>query len=202
MPMTIMNQTSGLLVAAAFLVAWLLVAVQLWIALRYASFVPVLAVGIGSTFFAVVATSAKVGAFLPWQIPVNQLAATRSVHGRRWSWAAPAGASCSPRSCGGWSSAKRWHDAPGRATGYSRQASPANHNQASFGSQPGSPASGRTPKFIFHMPTAYATLHGRGVAFDKAKFDGLYPCRPTCRVKVAAFSFNMWPCVSRYVIPL
>ena len=57
-----------------FLSAWLLVAVQLWIALRYASFVPALAVGIGGTFFAVVATSAKVGAVLPWQIPVNQLA--------------------------------------------------------------------------------------------------------------------------------
>ena len=33
-----------------------------------------LAVGIGGTFFAVVATSAKIGAFLPWQIPLNQLA--------------------------------------------------------------------------------------------------------------------------------
>lgn len=57
-----------------FLSAWLLVAVQLWIALRCASFVPALAVGIGGTFFAVVATSAKAGVFLPWQIPVNQLA--------------------------------------------------------------------------------------------------------------------------------
>jgi ABC-2 type transport system permease protein len=58
-----------------FLAAWLLVAVQLWIALRYASFVPALATGIGGTFFAVVATSAKIGVILPWQIPVNQLAA-------------------------------------------------------------------------------------------------------------------------------
>ena len=63
-----------LLLGRIFLAAWLLVAVQLWIALRYASFVPALAVGIGGTFFAVVATSAKIGAFLPWQIPVNQLA--------------------------------------------------------------------------------------------------------------------------------
>ena len=63
-----------LLLGRIFLAAWLLVAVQLWIALRYASFVPALAVGIGGTFFAVVATSAKVGAVLPWQIPVNQLA--------------------------------------------------------------------------------------------------------------------------------
>lgn len=62
------------LLGRVFLAAWLLVAVQLWIALRYASFVPALAVGIGGTFFAVVATSAKVGVLLPWQIPVNMLA--------------------------------------------------------------------------------------------------------------------------------
>jgi lantibiotic transport system permease protein len=62
------------LLGRVFLSAWLLVAVQLWIALRYDSFVPALAVGIGGTFFAVVATSAKLGAFMPWQLPVNQLA--------------------------------------------------------------------------------------------------------------------------------
>ena len=56
-----------------FLSAWLLVAVQLWIALRFSSFVPGLATGIGGTFFAVVATAAKIGVVLPWQIPVNQL---------------------------------------------------------------------------------------------------------------------------------
>ena len=58
--------------------AWLLVAVQLWIALRWSSFVPAIATGIGGTFFAVVATSAKVGVVLPWQIPVNQLASEPS----------------------------------------------------------------------------------------------------------------------------
>jgi hypothetical protein len=62
------------LLGRIFLAAWLLVAVQLWIALRFASFVPALATGIGGTFFAVVATSAKIGVVLPWQIPVNQLA--------------------------------------------------------------------------------------------------------------------------------
>jgi ABC-2 type transport system permease protein len=62
------------LLGRIFLSAWLLVAVQLWIALRYASFVPALAVGIGGTFFAVVATSAKFGVAMPWQIPINQLA--------------------------------------------------------------------------------------------------------------------------------
>jgi ABC-2 type transport system permease protein len=55
--------------------AGLLVAVQAWVALRFTSFVPALATGIGGTFFAVVATSAEAGVALPWQIPVNQLAA-------------------------------------------------------------------------------------------------------------------------------
>lgn len=62
------------LLARICLAAWLLVAIQLWVALRYASFVPALALGIGGTFFAVVATSARIGVVLPWQIPVNQLA--------------------------------------------------------------------------------------------------------------------------------
>lgn len=57
-----------------YLAALLLMAVQLWAALRYASFVPALALGIGGTFFAVVASSAKVGVFLPWQMPLNMLA--------------------------------------------------------------------------------------------------------------------------------
>lgn len=51
----------------------LLIALQLWMALRFSSFVPGLALGIGGTFFAVVATSAKAGVFMPWQMPVNML---------------------------------------------------------------------------------------------------------------------------------
>jgi ABC-2 type transport system permease protein len=62
------------LLTRIYFAAWLLIAVQLWMALRYASFVPALATGIGGTFFAVVATSAEIGQILPWQIPVNQLA--------------------------------------------------------------------------------------------------------------------------------
>lgn len=62
------------LLGRIFLAAWLLIGVQLWVALHYGSFVPALALGIGGTFFAVVATSAKIGVLLPWQIPVNQLA--------------------------------------------------------------------------------------------------------------------------------
>jgi ABC-2 type transport system permease protein len=57
-----------------YLAALLMIAIQLWVALRYASFVPALAVGIGGTFFSVVATSAKQGVFFPWQMPVNMLA--------------------------------------------------------------------------------------------------------------------------------
>ncbi len=53
--------------------ALLLIAVQLWMALRFQSFVPGLALGIGGTFFAVVATSARAGVFMPWQMPVNML---------------------------------------------------------------------------------------------------------------------------------
>lgn len=63
------------LLARMYLSALLLVAVQTWTALRFRSFVPALALGIGGTFFAVVASSAKIGAVLPWQIPVNMLAA-------------------------------------------------------------------------------------------------------------------------------
>ena len=54
--------------------AVLMIALQFWTAIRFASFVPGLVLGIGGTFFAVVATSAKQGVFMPWQMPVNILA--------------------------------------------------------------------------------------------------------------------------------
>lgn len=57
-----------------FLAAPLMIAIQLWTALRFASFVPGLVLGIGGTFFSVVATSAEPGVFLPWQMPVNMMA--------------------------------------------------------------------------------------------------------------------------------
>lgn len=57
-----------------YLAALLLITIQLWVALRYASFVPALAVGIGGTFFAVVAMSARIGVVIPWLIPINVLA--------------------------------------------------------------------------------------------------------------------------------
>ncbi len=51
----------------------LLIAIQLWAALRFRSFVPPLVIGIGGTFVAVAATTSKQGAFFPWLIPANAL---------------------------------------------------------------------------------------------------------------------------------
>ncbi|RZJ01564.1 MAG: ABC transporter [Brevundimonas sp.] len=63
-----------ILLGKVMLAATLMIAIQFWIAMRYSSFVPALAVGIGGTFFSVVATAAKQGVFFPWQMPVNMLA--------------------------------------------------------------------------------------------------------------------------------
>lgn len=53
----------------------LLVALQLWAALRFRSFVPPLVLGIGGTFVAVVATASDYGPYFPWLIATNALAA-------------------------------------------------------------------------------------------------------------------------------
>lgn len=63
-----------LTMARIWLAAILLTAIQFWTAMRFSSFVPALAIGIGGTFFSVVATAAKQGVFFPWQMPVNMLA--------------------------------------------------------------------------------------------------------------------------------
>ena len=64
---------SLMLLGKVWLASLLMVALQFWTALRFASFVPALILGIG-TFFAVVATVARAGVFFPWQMPVNMLA--------------------------------------------------------------------------------------------------------------------------------
>ena len=58
------------MVAAAGLVCML----QLWVALRFRSFVPPLVFGIAGTFVAVAATSARQGLYFPWLMAVNVLA--------------------------------------------------------------------------------------------------------------------------------
>jgi len=62
------------IVGKMFLGSMLLTMLQLWAALRFRSFVPPLVLGIGGTFVAVAATSAKEGPFFPWLIPTNVLA--------------------------------------------------------------------------------------------------------------------------------
>jgi ABC-2 type transport system permease protein len=52
----------------------LLIALQLWAALRFRSFVPPLVLGIGGTFVAVVATGSDYGPYFPWLIATNALA--------------------------------------------------------------------------------------------------------------------------------
>lgn len=51
----------------------LLVAVQTWVSLRWASFPLAIGVGIAGTFFAMFASSASVGAYDPWMFPLNAL---------------------------------------------------------------------------------------------------------------------------------
>jgi ABC-2 type transport system permease protein len=62
------------LLGTMFMGSLLLIAIQLWAALRFRSFVPPLVIGIGGTFVAVAATGSKQGAFFPWLIPTNALA--------------------------------------------------------------------------------------------------------------------------------
>lgn len=62
---------TGWVLTKVLAAALLMIAIQFWAALRFASFVPALALGIGGTFFAVVATAAKQGVFFPWQMAVN-----------------------------------------------------------------------------------------------------------------------------------
>lgn len=45
--------------------------IQLWVALRFRSFVPPLVLGIGGAFVAVMASGAKEGIYLPWLMPLN-----------------------------------------------------------------------------------------------------------------------------------
>jgi len=54
--------------------AVLLIAIQLWTALRFRSFVPPLVLGIGGTFVAVAATGSRQGLYFPWLLPTNALA--------------------------------------------------------------------------------------------------------------------------------
>ncbi len=62
------------IIGRMFLGSILVTMLQLWAALRFRSFVPPLVLGIGGTFVAVAAPSAKEGLYFPWLIPTNALA--------------------------------------------------------------------------------------------------------------------------------
>jgi ABC-2 type transport system permease protein len=62
------------ILAKMFAGSLLLVALQLWTALRFRSFVPPLVLGIGGTFVGVVATGSDYGPYFPWLIATNVLA--------------------------------------------------------------------------------------------------------------------------------
>lgn len=66
--------TASALMLRIAMAAVLMVAIQFYLAVRFASFVPGLVLGIAGTFFSVVATAEQIGVFLPWQMPVNILA--------------------------------------------------------------------------------------------------------------------------------
>jgi hypothetical protein len=54
--------------------------IQLWVALRFRSFVAPLTLGLGGTFVAVAASGAKEGVYLPWLMPLNIITGTAEHH--------------------------------------------------------------------------------------------------------------------------
>lgn len=55
--------------------SFFLTMVQLWVSLRFSSFVPGLTLGIGGTFIAVMASALPEGVYVPWMMPLNILSA-------------------------------------------------------------------------------------------------------------------------------
>jgi ABC-2 type transport system permease protein len=74
-------KTLALMLAAS----GMMIALQLWLALRSRSFVPPLVLGIVGTFVAVAAASAKEGAYFPWLMPLHTLS-TDPVLAERALW--------------------------------------------------------------------------------------------------------------------
>jgi len=57
--------------AFVWLASWLIIAIHIWVSIRWAGFAIALGAGIGGTFFAIFAASARVGMYYPWLLPVN-----------------------------------------------------------------------------------------------------------------------------------
>ncbi len=56
-----------------WLASWLIIAIHTWIAIRWPSMTVALGAGVGGTFFALFAASARVGKYYPWLLPVNTM---------------------------------------------------------------------------------------------------------------------------------
>lgn len=57
--------------AMVWLAAGLIIAIHTWVSIRWPGFALALGTGIGGTFFALFAASARVGKFYPWLLPMN-----------------------------------------------------------------------------------------------------------------------------------
>lgn len=57
--------------ALVWLAAWLIIAIQTWVSIRWSGFAVALGTGIAGTFFALFAASASVGKYYPWLLPLN-----------------------------------------------------------------------------------------------------------------------------------
>ncbi len=54
-----------------WLASWLILAIHIWVSIRWASFTVTLGAGVAGTFFALFAAGAKAGKYYPWLLPVN-----------------------------------------------------------------------------------------------------------------------------------
>ena len=64
-------------IALVWLASWLMMAIHMWISVRWSGFPIALGAGIGGTFFALFAASASIGKYYPWLLPMNILIADR-----------------------------------------------------------------------------------------------------------------------------
>jgi ABC-2 type transport system permease protein len=63
------------MLAGMWAASFCLAMVQLWVSLRYSSFVPGLTLGIAGTFIAVMANALPEGVYIPWMMPLNIMSA-------------------------------------------------------------------------------------------------------------------------------
>ena len=58
-------------VMLVWLASWLIIAIHMWVSMRWSGFPIPLGTGIAGTFFALFAASAAVGKYYPWLLPMN-----------------------------------------------------------------------------------------------------------------------------------